>query len=227
MVRSWTALSALIGLCLVVALQAEQGEKQAPPAAPTAETKQTALPLSSLTEFSATMVGSVLGNIDELKVYRSGDLMRTEMLDGNYMVTDLVKRDTWIVLPDRCAYDPRPSVNTFPFSVFRPGQDVKRNLVGTEEVDGHVCHVEEVTVTSPHGASMKLKMWEATDLSGFPIKIEIYRTTGQPATITYKNVTIGRPDPSVFKHPATCNAPPKAKNSAGKPAGQSAPSKKP
>jgi len=61
------------------------------------------LPLSSLIEFSAIMVGGLLGNIDELHIYRSGNLMRTEMLDGNYMVTNLDKRDTFVVLPDRCA----------------------------------------------------------------------------------------------------------------------------
>lgn len=206
-----TVVSLIAGLCLGIPVHGQETKKK-PAVAPGASDKRQTeklkvdVPLSSLTEFSATMVGGILGNVDELKIYRSGNLMRTEMLDGkNYMVTDLDKRETWVVLPDRCAHDPRPSINTIPFSTFRSGQNVQRNLIGTEDIQGHLCQVEELTVSSPHGQAMKMKMWEATDLSGFPIKIEVNRLSGDPVTITYKDVTIGKPDAALFKHPKICD----------------------
>jgi hypothetical protein len=194
-----------------------QETKHAGPSAPLrGGTKKPDLPLSSLTEFSAVMVGGLLGNIDELHIYRSGNLMRTEMLDGNYMVTNLDSRETFVVLPDRCMHDARPSVNTFPFSIFQPGQKLERNLVGTEALDGLNCQIEEITITAEHGRPMKMKLWEATDLSGFPIKIEVQRTTGTPVTITYKDVKIGQPDPALFQNPAKCSArAPRKKRGAG------------
>jgi hypothetical protein len=57
-----------------------------------------------------------------------------------------------------------------------------------------------------------LKMWEATDLSGFPLKLEVQRTTGTPVTITYKEVKIERPDASLFHLPARCSVPTKKKS---------------
>lgn len=207
----------LMGL-LALPIYSQQSKKKQTPPKPTApaSAKKPDFPLDSLTQFSATMVGGLMGNIDELKIYRSGNLMRTEMLDEkNYMLTNLDTNDTFVVLPDRCAHDARPSVNTFPFSLVRAGQKVDRNSLGTERLDGHTCQVEEITITPQHGTPMKLKMWEATDLSGFPLKLEVQRTTGTPVTITYKEVKIERPDASLFQLPARCPAPAKKKRGSG------------
>jgi hypothetical protein len=224
MVRSRMVELALIGFCLAVPFQGQETKNSGPSAQARAEMKKSELPLSSLTEFSAIMVGSLVGNIDELHVYRSGNLMRTEMLDGNYMVTNLDSRDTFGVLPDRCVHSAVPSVNTFPFSFFRPGQKAERNLVGSEVVDGHACQVEEITITPEQGQPRKMKFWDATDLSGFPVKIEVQRVMGAPVTITYKDVKIGRPDAALFQHPAKCGpAPQKGKKSPAKPGTSSAP----
>jgi len=174
-----------------------------------AQTTESVYPLDKLTEFSATMVGGIVGNIDETRIYRSGNLMRTDMLDGkSYMVTNLEHYDTFAGLPEHCMHDASPALNTFPFTAVRPGNRVERNPIGTEVVDGHTCRVEEVTITSEHGKNLKLKLWEADDLSGFPLKVEVYRRTGPPITLTYKDIKIGKPDPALFAHPATCTAPP-------------------
>ncbi len=208
---------ALLGLSLAGLADAREAKNTGSSAQAAAQTKKPELPLSELTQFSAIMVGGLLGNIDELHIYRSGNLMRTEMLDGNYMVTNLDTRDTFVVLPDRCAHDSRPSVNTFPFSIFQPGQRLERNMVGTETLEGHACQVEEITITTEHGRPMKMKLWEATDLSGFPVKVEVQRLSGAPVTIIYKDVKIGKPDAALFQHPAMCSSSPqKAKRSAGK-----------
>lgn len=196
---------ALIFFCLAIPGYAQQNQEKALAAQPAAPTKKADFPLDSLTEFSAIMVGGLLGNIDELHIYRSGKLMRTEMLDGNYMVTNLDTRDTFVVLPKSCSHDVRPSVNTFPFSLVKEGHKIDRNPLGTEVMDGHPCQVEEITLTPEHGHPLKLKFWEATDLAGFPVRLDVYRTAGEPTTITYKEVKIGPPDPALFKMPAGCS----------------------
>jgi hypothetical protein len=191
-------------------LPAQQAKPKAAPAKPEVPTRPD-YPLDKLTQFSATMVGSPIGNIDELKIYRSGNLMRTQMLDGNYMVNDLEGHQTFVVLPNRCLVDSRLSINTFPFSAVHPGSKVERSPAGTETVDGHACQVEDITVTPEHGQPLRMRLWEANDLSGFPIKIEVQRAAS-PATITYKDVKIGKPDPALFVRPANCSkAPPPPK----------------
>jgi|SRR5271165_1796102 len=210
----------LFGLCLSVGVfaQTHPAQKPAPakPATPAPPAKPD-YPLDALTEFSATMVGGIMGNVDELKIYRSGNLMHTEMLDGNYMVSDLASRDTFVVLPDRCVHDPRPAVNTFPFSAVHPGYKVERSALPNEDLEGHTCQVENVTITPVHGLPLTLKLWEALDLSGFPLKVEVHSMTGPPVTIRYKDVTIGRPDPALFRHPANCRATAQPGGKMGKP----------
>jgi len=204
-------LAAVIASCLGLPCHSQPATP--PPAAKpeSAKARESNNPFEKLTEFSATMVGGPLGNIDETKIYRSGNLMRTTMLDGkNYMITNLDRYDTFVVLPDRCMHDARPALNTFPFTAIHPGNRVSRSALGTEVVDGHSCQVEEVTITSEYGKDVKLKLWEASDLNGFPVKVEVYRKAGSPVAIAYKDITIGPPDPALFAHPATCEAPPAA-----------------
>ncbi len=208
---------AAVGLCVMAApIHAQPAKAETPSSRKTLpQSEKPNFPLDSLTEFSAIMVGGLLGNIDELHIYRSGKLMRTEMLDGNYMVTNLETRTTFAVLPKQCGQDPRPSVNTFPFSLVTAEHKVERNLLGTEVMEGHTCQVEEVTLTPKQGQPIKLKFWEASDLSGFPIKLEVYHAVGPPTTITYKEVKIGPPDPALFKIPASCSESATKKKSAG------------
>jgi len=195
----------MAGISMAACLQAQQLKAQTPAAAKSELLiTKTDYPLDSLTEFSAIMVGSLMGNNDELRIYRSGDLMRTEMLDGNHMVTNLKTYKTFVVLPTRCVQDARPSVNTFPFTAVRPGHKVERQFMGSEVVEGHNCQIEDITITSERGLPLKLRFWEAFDLNGFPIKLEVHRMTGSPVTIRYKDVKIGRPDPALFQHPSNC-----------------------
>jgi hypothetical protein len=226
----------VVVLCIsVVVLAAPKKHSHRATAKPEPPPAAGNFPLDKLTEFSATMVGGPLGNTDELSIYRSGDLMRTEMLDGNYMVTNLKTQDTFVVFPDRCIHDTRPSVNTFPFTAVHPGSKVERTALPNETIDGHDCQVENVVITPEQGLPLTLKLSEALDLNGFPLQVEIHRMTGTPVTIRYKDVKIGKPDAAVFQHPASCsqavnpNGPantktqPKRKAEASKPSPATAP----
>ena len=67
--------------------------------------------------------------------------------------------------------------------------------------------MENLTIT-PHsgpraGQPTKMKVWEAQDLHGFPLKVEMQTDHGL-ITTEYKNVSLAEPDTSLFVHPDNC-----------------------
>jgi hypothetical protein len=215
----------------------EQGSVgQTPPteqaAAPTKAdaSPKTQFPLDAFTDFSALMTGSRMGIGDEVHVYRSGALMRVEGPEGHgYFLTDLRTLETWGISADGCVHDARhPYFRTAPFPAAKPGTKVERVSAGEEVLDGHSCQIEDVTVSSstPGAAPLKMKLWEAQDLQGFPIKIEFPAPGGKRnAAIRYRNVMLGPQDPTLFLRPKSCAKLP-SKEEPTKPKGPT-PTKKP
>jgi hypothetical protein len=157
-------------------------------------------PFDQFPEFSAIVVGSLLSGDDrESHIYRSGKLLRTQGTEGlGYFLTDLETFDTYGITKLGCRSDSHPYFRAFPFSAARPGRKIERVEDGKESVDGHMCHVEEVTISGGDLAlPIQLKFWEAEDLQGFPIKLQILNRGGRGA-IQYKNVVLGDVDPSLF-----------------------------
>jgi hypothetical protein len=204
-----TGVILLLG-CMAASLAAEQstvGQSAIPPATP--------YPLDSFTEFSAVMVGSRAEpgeGASQGHIYRSGKLMRMEDPGRvGYFITDLSTGESYGISEMGCIHDGHPFVRALPFRV-APQADitVTRAAVGKETVDGHSCQIENVTVSSPSFASpMKMRFWEAEDLHGFPIKIEFLLPSGHDPIIRYKNVVLGRQDPTLFIHPKSCGELPK------------------
>jgi len=160
----------------------------------------------------------------EAHIYRSGKLMRMEGPEGHgFFVTDLSTRETYGVSEAPCMHESRPYFRASPFAAVRPDSKVERVDAGKETLDGHSCRIEDVAVTSalPGASPVKMRFWEADDLQGFPIRIDIARGPGH-ATIRYKNVVLGPQDPTLFIHPKSCESladelHPKAPKAAPKP----------
>ncbi len=148
--------------------------------------------------------GPVPGTEDEIHIYRSGNLMRMEATEGRtYQITDLAKQQTHGMAKTGCLQYNSPYVRSYPFIFSSPANKFERTPVGKETVDGHVCQVEDVTVTLPkHPAPATFRLWEAEDLQGFPIKIE----TKTHRVIRYKNVVLGPQDPTLFIFPDDCQS---------------------
>ncbi len=162
-------------------------------------------PLDAIKNFSAVMIGSIAGDDEETHIYRRGQLIRTEV-GGSYAVTDLTKGDTYGISPKGCLHDTHPAYRVFPFDVGGHGRKVERVPSGKETVDGHPCVIEDVTVTStgPRPHSLKFRFWEAEDLQGFPIKVQVISSLGHDKIIRYKDVVLTPPDAALFKHPVHC-----------------------
>jgi hypothetical protein len=63
--------------------------------------------------------------------------------------------------------------------------------------------VEDITLSGGGlPKPMYLRFWEAEDLHGFPIKVQVMK--GPRSVIEYKNVIVGPQDPTLFMHPNSC-----------------------
>jgi outer membrane lipoprotein-sorting protein len=165
-------------------------------------------PFESAKQFSATVVMTGAtpkghGVQGDMKIYRSGDKMRTTMPGGmGYLVMDLTQHTNYMVMgTGMCMQMSRPTQQN-PFSEAQDAT-IDRSPAGTDTVDGHSCKVENLTVTGHSGQPVKMKVWEADDLHGFPIKIEMQSSNG-PMTIEYKDISLAQPDASLFTHPDNC-----------------------
>jgi len=224
----WIAPILLAG-CLLTPLGGQ--EKQAPnPPEPkghkldgkTPPVAATQYPLDAFTEFSAVMLGSLLFDDEErsFHVYRSGQMFRMEGSEGvGYYLTDLKSLTTYHVWDKGCVIDDHVYFRAAPWAAAsRPGAKVERTAGGEESIDGHPSKIDEITITSPELTEpMKLKLWEASDLQGFPVKIEALRPKSRNKVILYKNVFVGSQDPTLFLHPKSCDPPMDKRSTVKKP----------
>ena len=192
MVIRWSGIAVVLALCFVPALQA-----QAP---------------FDFKDFSATMSGALSGPDFETKVYRSGDLIRVDM-PGHYIVTDINTLTSYGYFPrsNSCLANSSPQSGSIPFSMLKNAK-IAHVSAGEEKVDGHPCKVEDVTIQHEGRPPIKLKVWEAQDLKGFPIKIvrETQMAMGASRTLLYRDVQLAPQDPSLFSRPEHCDQAPDA-----------------
>ena len=148
--------------------------------------------------------GPVPGTADEIHIYRSGDKLRMEGPGKSYLIQDLSKeKDTRAISKLQCLQMSGPFIRSFPFFMSGPGNKYDHVALGQETVDGHPTEIEEVTITfapARKHVPLKLKLWEAQDLEGFPIKIE----TQSHRIIEYRKVDFGEIDPTLFIAPNDC-----------------------
>ncbi len=202
--RSLTLTVTALLLVLVMSAPAQNQEKQVdrPAATPSAEN-----PFDAFKQFSATLNGG-LGRDTNRKIYRSGKLMRFDFAD-HHRIVDLETRSLWLIYPNKCSAVPMLDPGAFPFS--RKFRVESSTVAGNETVDGHVCKVADMVLLAegPVPMHFKMKLYQAEDLNGFPMKINVENVTnGSKYTINYSNVSMQLPDPKLFEHPAKCNGSP-------------------
>jgi hypothetical protein len=212
MVR-WTNLLVLF-TCLAMPMlaQVSSAERGAGAAEQTPAAPSTAkYPLDSFPDFSALMMGSRAEpgeGSTQGHIYRSGRRMRMEEPGGHgYFITDLNSGETYGILEAGCIHDDHPYIRAIPFYVAGKADATVTRAPGEREtLDGHSCQIEDITVSSPSLANpQKMRLWEAEDLGGFPIKIEFLVSGGHGPVIRYKNVVPGPQDSTLFFHPKSCH----------------------
>jgi len=166
-------------------------------------------PLDRFREFSAIQTEGILPGSDwDGWVYRSGDLMRFQAVAQGktlYFVDDLVKVTSYGLSLSGCAKLSLLYSRTYPFFMTGPEYKYERVAVGEDTVDGHHCHVEDITVRSKKFTRpAHFRVYEADDIQGFPIKMVNQMEKGYRWTIHYKNVTLGPQDSTLFVVPRDC-----------------------
>jgi hypothetical protein len=166
-------------------------------------------PFDSFRSFSATMDGGI-GQDHGRQIYRLGNLLRADF-GSSYRITDLQKLTMWGVQSNDCAEFAMPDAGAYPFSAYHDFKIERSMTEQKENIDGHVCAIENVTFTDPNAAPVVIKMtlWEAEDLDGFPVKIEA-EANGRQMSIAYRNVSLKPPDTKLFRRPAKCGSGPRA-----------------
>jgi hypothetical protein len=164
-------------------------------------------PFETQKQFSATVVmsgmpaGGPMAQGD-MKIYRLGDKMRTTMGAMGYMVMDLTQHANYMVMSTGMCMQMNTTRQQNPFAQASDAT-IERSPAGTDTVDGHSCKVENLTVTGKSGKPVKMKVWEADDLKGFPVKVEVQTDKG-PISILYKDISFDAPAASLFTHPDNC-----------------------
>jgi hypothetical protein len=162
-------------------------------------------PFDTQKQFSATMVmtGSAAGSHapqGDMKIYRLGDKIRTNIGSMGYSVIDMGQHTMYMVMGQGMCMQMAPHGQQDPFT--QQGS-VERTPAGTDTVDGHACKVENVTITGKNGTTTKMKVWEAEDLREFPVKVQVETSHG-PMTVLYKDVSFDAPAASLFTPPDNC-----------------------
>jgi hypothetical protein len=109
------------------------------------------------------------------------------------------KRVTMVVCPALQSYAEIPMSNE-EAAEWDQNFKMEKTSLGKETIDGHPCEKKKAPVIDPKGGKLDAIVWEASDLRGFPVQIQI----NQPeATVLmrYREVRLSRLDPKLFEAP--------------------------
>lgn len=163
-------------------------------------------PFSSFTQFSAALTEHDTDNtVATGKMYRSGQRMRLEsplLGPGGYTFTVLGEKTWYLVSQGVCME--MDSVDPEHPNPFELTGNTTRKEVGSEVIDGHPTRIEQITVASAAGKPVTIKAWKATDLKGFPVRIEVPTPKGT-MRMDLQNVDLSVPPASLFVTPQGCS----------------------
>lgn len=77
---------------------------------------------------------------------------------------------------------------------------VETKELGRESVAGHPCVKNKVIVSGKDGSSQESTVWNATDLTSFPVKI-VTTDSGQESTMLFKKISFNKPAADSFETP--------------------------
>jgi hypothetical protein len=111
------------------------------------------------------------------------------------IISNPTNKTDWLIFPALRGYLQEPD---------ETGREEPITLekIGESEVGGHPCIKNKLVVKD---ASLEGSVWNATDLGGFPIKIELKRNYGDTVVtlvVTFEKVSLAVPSESLFRPPS-------------------------
>lgn len=121
---------------------------------------------------------------------------------GKDRVTSVIRPDkkvTYIIYPNSKSY------SMLPLSASEAevaNQKLEKKELGKETIDKHPCVKNLATVKTSRGAVvLQATTWNATDMNGFPVQIEM-KENGFSTVMHFMNVNLVKPDSRLFDIPA-------------------------
>jgi hypothetical protein len=157
--------------------------------------------------FSATAnITLTTGQSMSMKMYVSGTNVRSSLpggMNGYSLIVGSTRTMYMVMGPSMCmqmnGLDPnRPN----PFAQ-SGGTQVHEQPLGSDTVAGHPAKVVQITIQSASGQPQTMKAWRATDMGGFPLRVEIATAHG---TIReeFTDVNLTPPPAEMFTAPSNC-----------------------
>jgi hypothetical protein len=109
------------------------------------------------------------------------------------------KKVTYVIYPGVQSYLTIP-VDPGEAEALQKGFKVEKTPLGKETLDGHPCVKNRVTVRGAGGSVLQATTWNATDLRGFPIQIEM-KQKQDTVRIHFTQVRFARVDSKQFELP--------------------------
>lgn len=160
-------------------------------------------------DFSATQSFESRKASMSMKIYHSGSSVRVER--SRALSTVYVPSESKVynltTYPDhshQCVVMKPEQAKMLPSPLeLLQGTNVKRTSAGTENVDGHLCNVENVVVNRADGSTIASRVWEAQDLKGVPIRIESH-IGDITLSAAYRDISLDAPERGLFTVPEAC-----------------------
>lgn len=127
---------------------------------------------------------------DEMAAMGFGKMVTIHRSDLKKTLLVYPDKKAYVEMPDTAATDTAGSESTF-----------EKKELGNETVDGHPCVKYAVTRTDPDKSTHQATVWEAKDLSDFPIQTQTVEN-GETVTTLYTNIKPGKPAASLFEPPS-------------------------
>jgi hypothetical protein len=153
----------------------------------------------------AMLDGKVRVDIDMTKM-KSAQMPAAAMAQmkqlGMTELTSIMRQDlklAYIIYPGLASYAKMP-LRAQDAAAMEKAAKVEVTKLGEETIDGHPCVKNQAVVTDDSGAKHEALLWNATDLKDFPVQIQSTEA-GNTAIMTFKNISIAKPDTKLFEPP--------------------------
>lgn len=161
--------------------------------------------MSSLKNYSADMETTTTQGTFTSRIFYKDTKMRMESTGkgkGGINIMRPDKKVMWIVMPDQKSYMEMSldmSRQDIQSKLQDPNIKVDKEFIANDVVDKHPAKKYHMTITTSGKKEKSGYIWEATDLSNFPVKHE---SEDKKTSTVWKNIKTGGVTDSVFEVPA-------------------------
>ncbi len=115
-------------------------------------------------------------------------------------IVALDKKAMQIIFPSLAAYVETPLPED-EVAALDKGLKLQKTPLGKETIDGHPCVMNRVVMTDAKGQVAEAVVWNATDLKGFPVQMQMNEKE-TTVIMRYNEIHLGKPDAKQFDPPA-------------------------